>query len=158
MDASDEANEGEWIFTSSTETEQPYITNTNMVDSTKNCLMITSATALEHIPCDSTTSRAIVCESEGNRITLNPCLRSPCLNATPLYMPRNGLSRSSTKDAYVLYPPPRDAHWMPPFQSDLHCMPSNTIQAIKSHSWLHLSWIEHKYPLCLSRLLTTNFF
>ena len=66
MDGSDEANEGEWIFTTSTETERPYITNTNEVDSTRNCLKIESATELGHTPCELETERAIVCESEGN--------------------------------------------------------------------------------------------
>ena len=66
MDGSDEANEGEWIFTTSSETEPPYITNTNDMDNTRNCLQILSATELGHTLCEWETNRAVVCESEGN--------------------------------------------------------------------------------------------
>ena len=66
MDGTDQHNEGEWIFTTSTETERPYITNTNEVDRTRNCLHILSATELSHTLCEWETTRAIVCESEGN--------------------------------------------------------------------------------------------
>ena len=65
MDGSDEANEGEWIFTS-TEIERPYIPNLNAVDRLRNCLEIVSATELGNTKCDFETNRAIVCESKGN--------------------------------------------------------------------------------------------
>ena len=51
-----------------------------------------------------------------NKSTLNPRLHSSRLNASPVYMPTNGLSRSSSIDAYVLYPPPRNTHRIPWFQ------------------------------------------
>ena len=65
MDGSDEAEEGEWIFTL-TETERLYIPNLTDVDRLRNCLGIISATKLSSTECDLEKDRAIVCESEGN--------------------------------------------------------------------------------------------
>ena len=65
----------------------------------------------------------------------NPRLRSPRLNASPVYMPTNGLSRCSSLDAYVLYPPPRDTCRMPRFyknkRSIFGCANCDYCQSIK---------------------------
>ena len=68
MDGSDEANEGEWIFTSSTETERLYLTHTMEVDTFKNCLQIAWANELQSVSCGYTAGRALVCESEGDHV------------------------------------------------------------------------------------------
>ena len=64
VDGTDVLDEGEWLFTEST--DGPFIPNNIEVDTDRNCLVIVSANTSYDTNCQSELDRAMFCESEGN--------------------------------------------------------------------------------------------
>ena len=65
VDGTDEANEGEWVFTSTN--EQPYLpfnSDENVGNTYENCLDFTSINSLLDRPCSLIFNRSVICEYE----------------------------------------------------------------------------------------------
>ena len=66
VDGTDEADEGQWIFTSSNERVLVTPNLVNAVDTGQNCLQILSTDTVGYTGCSLERHRALFCESEGN--------------------------------------------------------------------------------------------
>ena len=66
VDGTDEAEEGQWIFTSSDERALVTSNLVNAVDTERNCLQILSTDTVGYTGCYLEKHRAVFCESEGN--------------------------------------------------------------------------------------------
>ena len=66
VDGTDEADEGQWIFTSSDERALVTFNLVNAVDTERNCLQILSTDTVGYTGCYLEKHRAVFCESEGN--------------------------------------------------------------------------------------------
>ena len=65
VDGTDEANEGDWVFTSTN--EQPYLpfnSGENVGNTDENCLEFTSINSLLDRPCNFVLNRSVICEYE----------------------------------------------------------------------------------------------
>ena len=65
VDGTDEANEGEWVFTSTN--EQPYLpfnSGENVGNTDENCLDFTSTSSLLDRPCNLILDSPVICEHE----------------------------------------------------------------------------------------------